>query len=100
MTGHGDDLVIGEVGLSNIDQDRRAALIGYWVAPAARGRGVATDAVEAVSRWALGPGRLAALVASVDPANERSVAVLVAAGFEHLGVVGPTEVQYVRRSEP
>ena len=32
-----------------------AAEVGYWVSAAARGRGIAPRALEAVSRWALGP---------------------------------------------
>jgi RimJ/RimL family protein N-acetyltransferase len=47
---------LGRVGLGIGHRD--AAEIGYWMDPRARGRGVATDAVRAISGWAfrrLGP---------------------------------------------
>lgn len=54
-----------------------AAEVGYWVAASARGRGVAPRALEAVSRWALGPRsplpleRLALIHASGNSASCR-----------------------------
>ena len=46
-----DDRFIGAIGLGPIDEHR--ASIGYWVVPAQRGRGLATDAVRLLSGWAL-----------------------------------------------
>jgi RimJ/RimL family protein N-acetyltransferase len=40
---------LGRVGLGM--NANASAEIGYWVAPEARGRGVAPDAVRAVCRW-------------------------------------------------
>jgi RimJ/RimL family protein N-acetyltransferase len=83
----GSDRVLGEVGLGPFDPDRNAAALGYWVAADARGRGVATAAVRLLAAWALDPGGLglAALVATTDPGNPASAAVLRAAGFVPLG---------------
>jgi RimJ/RimL family protein N-acetyltransferase len=70
-----------------LDDDRFVAEIGYWVAKAARGRGVATRAVRLVSRWAvrdLGVQRLE-LMTRVE--NEGSQRVAVAAGFRREGVL-------------
>ena len=44
--------LLGSVSLHSIDADQCDAEIGYWTVPAARGRGVATCVVDAVSRWA------------------------------------------------
>jgi RimJ/RimL family protein N-acetyltransferase len=45
----------GNVSLWSVDRDeQRSASIGYRTAPWARGRGVATAAVGAVTRWAFG----------------------------------------------
>ena len=41
---------LGRVGLAL--GEAGTAEVGYWVDPMARGRGVATDAVRAVCRWA------------------------------------------------
>ena len=49
-----DGRLLGAVGL--IDRhDAARAEVGYWVAPWARGRGVAGRALALISRWALGP---------------------------------------------
>jgi RimJ/RimL family protein N-acetyltransferase len=75
------DAVVGEVGLGRFDPDRRAAMIGWWVARPARRRGVATTAVGLVADWALAPGRLDALLAEIAAANTASRRVAGAAGF-------------------
>ena len=46
----------------------RAELISMWVDPAARGRGVATELITAVARWAAGVGATT-LTLSVMPDN-------------------------------
>lgn len=44
--GFEDGVLVGSFSLLEIDVDRRYAEIGYWVAKEARGRGVATRAVD------------------------------------------------------
>ncbi len=44
--------LLGSVSLHSIDRAHGDAQIGYWTVPDARGRGVATNVVDAVSRWA------------------------------------------------
>lgn len=72
---------VGEVGLSHIDAERRGALIGYWLLPQGRGRGLATQAADAVARWAFGELDLAVLVARCDARNIASQRVAHRAGF-------------------
>jgi RimJ/RimL family protein N-acetyltransferase len=48
----GSGELLGACGL-DIDRDERVAEVGYWTAPQARGRGVATRATRLVCRWAL-----------------------------------------------
>ena len=50
----GGDVVLASVSLHSIDRFQNDAEIGYWTAPAARGRGVAAVAVDAVCRWGSG----------------------------------------------
>jgi RimJ/RimL family protein N-acetyltransferase len=61
--------------------------VGYWVAAQARGRGVAADALRALSRWAfesLGLGRIELVT---DPENIASQRVAEKAGFQREGVL-------------
>jgi RimJ/RimL family protein N-acetyltransferase len=48
-----DGEVVGRVALRGFDFDDGAAGMAYWVLPAARGGGVATCAVTALSVWAI-----------------------------------------------
>jgi RimJ/RimL family protein N-acetyltransferase len=49
-----DDVLLGSVSLHSIDRLQNDAEIGYWTAPGARGRGVATVATDAACRWGFG----------------------------------------------
>ncbi|MEU5942634.1 GNAT family N-acetyltransferase [Micromonospora sp. NPDC047548] len=79
------DRLLGGAGLSNVQRARAQAEIGYWVAPWARGRGVATAATRALSARAFADGvaRLELLTPAENPASQR---VALAAGFRHEGV--------------
>src|SRR5690242_3217874 len=46
------DALLGGVSLNNVNLDQRRAAVGYWLAPHARGRGIATHAVRLISEWA------------------------------------------------
>lgn len=84
---------VGEVGLSDIDQRRGAALVGWWVAADHRGRGHATAGLKAMVDVAATFG-VTALVAQIAVDNEASVAVATRAGFELLRE-GSTEQPHV-----
>jgi RimJ/RimL family protein N-acetyltransferase len=83
--------VLGEVGLTRFDDAGRAEL-GFWLAPQARRRGLATAAVTEVTRWALTDLGLRKLWARTDPGNDRAAQVLVRAGFTRKGEAGPSVV--------
>ncbi|QTV79925.1 GNAT family N-acetyltransferase [Microbacterium sp. NIBRBAC000506063] len=51
-----DDAVVGNVGLSAIEHRHKTAWAFYWLAGAARGRGLATRALVAASDWAFAQG--------------------------------------------
>src|SRR4051812_13051856 len=48
--------LVGMVGISRADWGAGVAETGYWIGPAARGRGFVTEAVRAVARHAFGLG--------------------------------------------
>jgi RimJ/RimL family protein N-acetyltransferase len=44
--------LLGSISVHRIDRDQGDGEIGYWIAPSARGRGLAALAAEAACRWA------------------------------------------------
>ena len=64
------DRLLGAVGLSNPVPARGQAEIGYWMRPAARGRGLATAATRALSEHAFAAG--AARLELLTDAGERA----------------------------
>jgi len=79
-----DDL-LGGIGFDKLVPSRGQAEIGYWVGPWARGRGVATAAVRALSGHALHAGleRLELLTHWDNPVSMR---VALASGYRREGV--------------
>jgi RimJ/RimL family protein N-acetyltransferase len=77
--------VLGGAGISNLPAHRHHAEIGYWVAPWARGRGVATAALRVLSEWGFGNGieRMELLAAKDNVPSQRAA---LAAGFAREGV--------------
>ena len=78
--------IVGGATLHHLDSERRIVEIGYFVLPAARGRGVATTIARMLAEHAfsLGIERVAAYVNVGNTASER---VLEKAGFTREGVV-------------
>ena len=73
--------VVGEVGLSGFDPAHRGALIGYWLLPEARGRGLASAALASITGWAHDRYDLDVIVARCHPANAASHRVAARAGY-------------------
>jgi RimJ/RimL family protein N-acetyltransferase len=84
---HDDDVVLGGGSLNGIDVEQGRAAIGYWLAPPARGRGVATHAVRLIARWAFNDLRIARLELTCGPDNRASQRVAERCGFTREGVL-------------
>jgi RimJ/RimL family protein N-acetyltransferase/nitrite reductase/ring-hydroxylating ferredoxin subunit len=80
------DSYLGSVGVHAGVNARRWA-IGYLVAPAARGRGIATRAVRLASRWAFETFDVERLALWTLPGNVRSQRVAEKAGFRYEGLI-------------
>jgi RimJ/RimL family protein N-acetyltransferase len=80
-----DHRVIGFCGLTRFDDiDGQPEIeIGYRLARAFWGRGLATEAAEAVRDHALGVLVLPRLVSIIDPHNEASIRVATKIGLRH-----------------
>ncbi|MGN6333606.1 MAG: GNAT family N-acetyltransferase [Motilibacteraceae bacterium] len=80
------DEVLGYVSLFDVDREQESAEVGYWTMPSARGRGVATAALDGAAGFAfaeLGLRRVA-LFHAVE--NEASCRVAARAGFASEGL--------------
>lgn len=75
------DSVLGEVGLVVIDEEQRWAEAGWWLTPSARGRGIASAALDLLVTWASAKFDLALLCARTDPFNPRAGCVAERARF-------------------
>ena len=87
------DALLGAAGLNVIDHEQRAADVGYWLAAPARGRGVATRAVELLAAWAFDTLGLERLELRTQEHNHASRAVAERAGF------APVDAPVVQRPE-
>ncbi|MET9991867.1 GNAT family N-acetyltransferase [Streptomyces mutabilis] len=77
----GDDRLLGRVALRQVLLADGVAEVAYWTTAAARGRGVAARATEALARWALDDIGFQRLELTHAVANEASCRVAAKAGF-------------------
>jgi aminoglycoside 6'-N-acetyltransferase len=70
-----DDRLVGDVGLRVAEDEPGVVMIGYTMAPAAQGRGYATEAVAALVEYAFGTLDADIARAYADAANAPSVRV-------------------------
>jgi RimJ/RimL family protein N-acetyltransferase len=87
-----EDRGIGSIGLWLRDLDLGRASVGYWVVPAARGRGAAAAALGVLARWALRELAVARIELVVEPSNTASIRTAERAGFTREGRLRSWEV--------
>ncbi|MCA2213515.1 GNAT family N-acetyltransferase [Jidongwangia harbinensis] len=92
-------VVVGHVSLRLRDLDLGRIGLGYWILPAARGRGAAAEAVSGFTGWAF--DRLGAERAElcVEPWNEPSKRVALRAGFVREGLLRSFQVMGGQRCD-
>lgn len=74
LVREGTGTLLGRVALKGLDLPDGSAGIAYWMVPHARGRGLCTDAVTAVTEWgfrAAGFHRLSIAHSTANPASCR-----------------------------
>ena len=76
-----------------------AVEIGYGISEEYRNRGYASEAVKAVSAWALDKPGVAAVEAETDPENKASQRVLEKCGFAPNGKFGEEGPRYTCKRE-
>jgi RimJ/RimL family protein N-acetyltransferase len=76
-----DGTCVGKIWLSVDSTDRSSGSVGYWLLPAARGRGFATAAVRLLSTWAVRELGVTNVRLTTAPDNVRSHLVAERSGF-------------------
>jgi RimJ/RimL family protein N-acetyltransferase len=95
-----DGSCVGHVWANRAEEEPGAATIGYWLLPAARGRGLATRAVRLLCDWLVAERGVITLRIFTDPANLASQRVAERSGFTRIGVEpgpGASRVRFERR---
>ena len=80
-----DDRVIGTCTLASISLPHKRAELGFAVARTHWGQGIASEATEAIVRFAFEEMGLHRLEADVDPRNDASIRCLERLGFRREG---------------
>ena len=87
LTLTGDDTIIGTAGFPGIDAEKYRAEIGYNLAYAYWGRGLATEAVRALVGFGFAQLNLHRIEATTNLDNTRSMRVLTKVGFTEEGIL-------------
>ncbi len=99
VRGAADGEFLGFASMFRLDLPAREGEIGYAVAPAARGRGIAGRALSLLTRWGFSElelERLELRIAITNPASER---VATRAGYRPEGVLRSVHFKEGRRSD-
>jgi ribosomal-protein-alanine N-acetyltransferase len=87
LTLKGDDTIIGTAGFPSIDEETHRARIGYNLAYAHWGRGLATEAVRALVGLGFAQLHLHRIEATTNLDNTGSMRVLAKVGFTEEGIL-------------
>ena len=82
-----DDACIGLAWVNRSTRDPAIGYVGYWLLPAARGRGLATRALRLLATWAFRELELTGLRLLTEPGNTPSQQVAERAGFHQVGLL-------------
>jgi RimJ/RimL family protein N-acetyltransferase len=82
-----EEEVLGCASLYGLDREQRRAAVGYWLAPQARGRGVASAAVRLLARWGFTTLGLDRIELTCGPDNDASQRVAGRCGFVREGLM-------------
>jgi RimJ/RimL family protein N-acetyltransferase len=82
----GSDECLGQIIIHEIDWEHLRAELGIWLAPKARGRGLASGALRLTAGWLLGAWGLERIQLRTEADNEEMLLTARAAGFVDEGV--------------
>ncbi|WP_251075686.1 GNAT family N-acetyltransferase [Streptomyces sp. ISL-12] len=88
-----DGLAVGAMGFHGAPDEDGRVEVGYDLVEAARGHGYATEALRALSGWALARPGVSRVFARTEPDNHDSQAVLERAGFTRVPTEDPADAE-------
>jgi RimJ/RimL family protein N-acetyltransferase len=94
-----DGAFLGLAGFVVLELDAREAELGYVVAPEARCRGVATEAVSVLTAWGFAELGLERIVLLIDVANPASEKVAERCGYTREGTLRSAHVKEGLRAD-
>jgi RimJ/RimL family protein N-acetyltransferase len=80
-------LLVGTIGIKDIDYVNKKANMGYWIGKQYQGKGIATECIKLVVNYAFDALKLKEISAYVFPNNNPSIRVLEKNGFVKMGEV-------------
>ncbi len=83
----GSDVCRGQINVHQVDLANARAELGIWLAPRARGQGLARGALRLVATWLLREGGFERIQLLTEPDNDPMLRAAEAAGFQHEGLL-------------
>jgi RimJ/RimL family protein N-acetyltransferase len=99
ITNSTSDALLGSIALSSVERAHGRAMVSFWVAPEARGQGVAAQALWLLASWAFGSLGLARLELFIEPDNAASLRTAERCGFVREGLLRSRSVSKGRRRD-
>jgi len=85
LVRHEDGRAIGGIGFHAVPDEEGRTEVGYDLVEGARGQGYATEALRALTGWALARDEVRTVLATVERDNLASQAVVSRVGFKQVG---------------
>lgn len=94
----GSRQIVGDLCFKGIN-DNGSVEIGYGMNPDYEGRGLMTEAVAAMAKWAIAQEGVSCIESETDPGNIASQRVLEKSGFVPNGMMGEEGPRFVWKGE-
>jgi RimJ/RimL family protein N-acetyltransferase len=91
----GSDRCRGRISVHSVDWEVRTAELGIWLAPQARGRGLARDSLRLAAVWLFERCDLETVQLLTEPDNEPMLRAARAAGFAEQGMRRRSDVDMI-----
>jgi RimJ/RimL family protein N-acetyltransferase len=76
-----EPVLVGSIGFKGYPDDKGQVEIGYSVLPEWQNQGIATEAIQIMTDWALSQNGVSQVIAQVEPGNLPSIRVLEKSGY-------------------